>query len=595
MKHLLVIGGASFDILHLEKETVSCAGGAGMYTAMAAQRCGLRVSMFSNRPHPVPLQLQPIADRLYDWLGPIVPPEQLPHIEIAYGPHKTDYLKLDLGAQVDLTPALLPDDLSIYDCLHVIPLDKSLQQLTFVRACRQRGARLISAGTCFPILDINPQAVHEVINEVDIFFMNDIEASALFGSVEAACTAPGKLLFVTLGAEGARVIQGDTATTIPAAPAQEKDPTGAGDTFCGATLAYLLNNNHPIMAAGHAASLAAEMIAAVGPAALLRPEPPPLLKPDKRAVVNEQQVGKLAGQIAALDQISPYSAVGPMLPPVNHIQALDYFFAATLHQFSFWTTKNNHYGQPLIAKINGFTYKGSDYLWQAFWRQLEQDPSFCSPERQATLTRQEMLDLFRADNGDNPMPALDLHLQQANSYGRDMLALNLTPQSIINRALATAEPLQTFLQQLDHIGGYKEDPLRKKSALLALLLNCRPERFLPMRDDETISPIIDYHIMRASLRIGLVDVLDEPLRKKLAGRDVVSPAEEWAIRYPTYQAKAKIVEQSGRGLPAVNGLLFNARRYCPEMSEPQCDHCPVDAVCAHRSELFQPVIRTTFY
>ena len=40
MKQLLIIGGASYDTLHLEDQTVQSIGGVGMYTAMAAQRCG---------------------------------------------------------------------------------------------------------------------------------------------------------------------------------------------------------------------------------------------------------------------------------------------------------------------------------------------------------------------------------------------------------------------------------------------------------------------------------------------------------------------------------------------------------------------------
>jgi hypothetical protein len=44
MNRLLVIGGASFDVLHLENGTVECLGGAGMYTAMAARRSGAEVS-----------------------------------------------------------------------------------------------------------------------------------------------------------------------------------------------------------------------------------------------------------------------------------------------------------------------------------------------------------------------------------------------------------------------------------------------------------------------------------------------------------------------------------------------------------------------
>ena len=49
-----------------------------------------------------------------------------------------------------------------------------------------------------------------------------------------------------------------------------------------------------------------------------------------------------------------------------------------------------------------------------------------------------------------------------------MLALQLTPQAVLDQALASPQPLQVFLLKLDHIGGYKEDPLRKKSNLLAI-------------------------------------------------------------------------------------------------------------------------------
>ena len=39
MNRLLVISGASFDVLQLQDRTVESAGGAGMYTAMAARWC----------------------------------------------------------------------------------------------------------------------------------------------------------------------------------------------------------------------------------------------------------------------------------------------------------------------------------------------------------------------------------------------------------------------------------------------------------------------------------------------------------------------------------------------------------------------------
>jgi hypothetical protein len=176
-----------------------------------------------------------------------------------------------------------------------------------------------------------------------------------------------------------------------------------------------------------------------------------------------------------------------------------------------------------------------------------------------------------------------------------MLALHLTPTIILQRSQASSHPLQTFIHLLDTIGGYKEDPLRKKTDLLALILNQRPEAFLPFGKDEQVEPVIDYHLMRSNLRVGLIDILDEDLEQKLVDRQVISPAEEWAIRHAAYRAIEQVVALSGKSMGAVDWFFFGARKRCPEMTEPECPLCQIDSVCAHRKELFQPVLRTSFY
>ena len=304
----------------------------------------------------------------------------------------------------------------------------------------------------------------------------------------------------------------------------------------------------------------------------------------------------VAEKISTLPEASPFPFVSPELPPVGHPKALDYFFAATLQQFSFWSVKDDHYHLPLIDTIGGAEWKGSDYLWESFRLGLERDPEFCSPERQANLSRAEMLEVFRSDGGVDAMPDTDLHLQQANAYGRDMLALQLTPQSMLDKALASRQPLQTFLVILDQVGGYKEDPIRKKSLLLAMILNDRPEVFLPLRGDEWIKPIVDYHFMRYCLRSGQADVLDEKLEAKLVNRQIVSPEEEWAVRYPTYLILDELARLSGKSPTEINSILFaNTRNRCFEMTEPKCELCLVEPGCAKRKAFFQPVIRTSFY
>ena len=176
MNRLLVIGGASSDILHLKDRTATSAGGAGMYTAMAACRSGAEVTLFGPRPEPCPEELLPVAGRLEAWLGPTIPPAEFLRFEISYRNGTTEYLMTSLESERMLSPASLPADLSGFDIVHVTPMGDSEHQLSFVKACLQRGAKRVSAGTYSVDAKEKPFAVRAVLEQSDYFFMNDMEA-----------------------------------------------------------------------------------------------------------------------------------------------------------------------------------------------------------------------------------------------------------------------------------------------------------------------------------------------------------------------------------------------------------------------------------
>ncbi len=314
-----------------------------------------------------------------------------------------------------------------------------------------------------------------------------------------------------------------------------------------------------------------------------------------RVTLNTAQISRVAQLIAVLPEASPFEFIGLDYPPVGHPLALDYFFAAVVQQFGFWELKDGHYHRPFQALLDGAMRKGSDYIWRAYRRVLDRRPELLSARRQAALTTGELAEIILADDGTLPLPAPDLHLQQAQALGRDLVALDLTPQKILDAARTSATPLQSWLETVSRIGGYREDPLHKKANLLAVALSQRPERFLRPAAGEQIPPIIDYHLMRSCLRVGLVEISDPALRMALTARRELSPADEWAVRQAAYIAIQRIVEQSGKSMGAVDWFFFNARHRCPEMEEPACALCQLDAVCFHRKELFQPVLRTTFY
>ena len=642
---LLVIGGASLDVYHLSNgQTVHSSGGAGLYTALAAASSGARAGMFAPRPDPIPTPLQAAAERL-TWLGPTIPPDQLPSFEIAhYGGGRAALLNATWGGEMLITPENFPSDQITASIVHIAALRTAERQLNFARSLKSPPApeyrgRLrasawvgaISAGTYSKICINEPDTVRELIGRCDFFFMNENEANLLFGGTDKVQARPGQIIFITLAERGALVVQGDHVTHVAGQPADDLDPTGAGDTFCGATLAHLTRGEHPVRAAQAAVLLAAEEINAVGPTRLLsdQPAPHPLLDP--RVRVDAVQVQRLAQLIAQLPEVQPFRFVGDFFPYVDDPAALDWFFAVTLQQFGFWElsprlmgegTGVRAYSHPMIATLDGRSLKGSDYLFAAYRRMIDRDGGFFRPDRQAATTDAELAAVLRADDGSNPMPAFDLHVELAQAYGRDMQALGWTPQSIIDTANASAQPRQAFLSLLDHVGGYKEDPLRKKSMLLALILEQRPERFLqstasalratqersnlPINVESASSqadasrndvepPVIDYHLMRSCLRTGLIEISDADLRRKIIGREELSAGDEWAVRRAAYQAIQQVQSLSGRSMGAVDWFFFNARRRCPEMTEPDCANCVIDAVCAHRKELFQPVIRTTFY
>jgi hypothetical protein len=541
----------------------------------------------------MPLEFVPVADRV-NWIGPSVAPADLPSFEIAhYGNGKAELVNARWGAESLLTTENLPSTPFPADIVYCGPLADPARQLAFLRYFKARGYR-IAVGTYGRAVENFRAVVQQTFEIADIFFCNANEATRLFGHVQDAGTAAGKLMFITCSAEGAIVVQGNRQTKVESMVVDELDPTGAGDTFCGTTLALLAQGAHPVLAAQQAAICAAEMVTAVGPTSLLQAPPLPAIPRDSRVEIATEQIERVAALIAQLESVQPFDFVGDDFPSYGDPHALDFFFASTLQQFCFWLDDGTRYTEPFVAARRGRPLKGSDYLWAVYRDWLASDAEGLAPAGQACLARDAFARRCTSDDG-TQIPMFDERLDSAQSYGRVMLELGWTPAEIVARANASDKPVRTFLSQLDHVPGYLEDPLRKKSALLTVILQQRPEQFLRADSRETVPPIIDYHLQRSCLRMGLIESNDSALRQALIDRELLQPDDEWAIRNASYAAIERLQRASGRTMGAVDRFFFGARRRCPEMSPPECALCAADPVCAHRKDLFQPVRRTTFY
>ena len=296
MPEILIIGGASLD--KLQGTAARVPGGAGMYTAVSAHRSGGEITLYAPRPEPLPDALTTINERL-TWLGPTIAAEDFAHFEIHYEAGRANYVKAEFGTEDSLSIVELPQDLSGFDSVHLVPLGNLRRQREILHACRDRGARQISVGTALDLINEQPDTAKSLLQEADVLFMNEEEAERLFGSASAATSRAQQILYVTRGRHGVTVIQGDVRTDLPGVTAEVVDPTGAGDTFCGATLVGLATGLHPVMAARHAMPLAAQLTEAIGPAALLRSCPAPQPAPDNRVMVDDEKVAEIATMIAS--------------------------------------------------------------------------------------------------------------------------------------------------------------------------------------------------------------------------------------------------------------------------------------------------------
>ncbi len=290
----------------------------------------------------------------------------------------------------------------------------------------------------------------------------------------------------------------------------------------------------------------------------------------------------------------PFSFSDPqgLYPPPNHPLALEFFFTMSKHQFGFWFDDGRQYLHPLWADVDGVPLKGSDFIWRMGKRMMDETPEFFSPSFQKNLTADRLNDLWKSDCGICPLPNALLHLALLNGYGEDMERLGPTPAAMVERARRTNSACTFLSDTLSRVRGYAEDPLRKKINMLLMILQNRPEKFLPKED---IPPIVDYHVMRLSLRTGIVSVDSPDLAARLLRREFVTAAEETAIRRNVFDAIERIKKEAGVGTAEIDWLFFSGRKWCPEMETPNCPACQLSPYCEKRTDLFQPVFRTTAY
>ncbi|QYG95704.1 ribokinase [Iamia sp. SCSIO 61187] len=143
-------------------------------------------------------------------------------------------------------------------------------------AARAQGVRTsVDAASSGPLRDLGAARARDLMAGIDVLFANADELAAL-GGIGAVRGHVGAVVLKE-GAGGASWIGAGPAITLPAAPAEVVDTTGAGDALAAGALAALVAGADAAGALAAGVAVAARAVAQVGarpPLPTTRPGPP---------------------------------------------------------------------------------------------------------------------------------------------------------------------------------------------------------------------------------------------------------------------------------------------------------------------------------
>ncbi len=258
-------------------------GGNGLFSALGARIWLDEVGLLARLGRDYP------ADRLRDlearglrlWLQPTDAPtlHDWALYEAAGARQFINHLNSGSNEAMTLRPEEIRPDCLLGQAYHLAPVPTHLQRALAVRL--KRPGALLSVDPHESWIIGHEAEVEATVALADFFLPSQVEAEKLYGrhAPEAAARAFARLgprvVVIKLGAGGSLVYdrEHDQFTHVPIYPAAVKDPTGAGDAYCGGFLAGWVLTGEAVSAAVYGTVSASYVVEAVGALATEQPNP----------------------------------------------------------------------------------------------------------------------------------------------------------------------------------------------------------------------------------------------------------------------------------------------------------------------------------
>ena len=241
--------------------------------------------------------------------------------------------------------------------------------------------------------------------------------------------------------------------------------------------------------------------------------------------------------------------------------------------------------KPYEAVIEGERFHGADLLYRLGKIRYEQDPGFFEPESLAKTSVKDVLDWLCV--GETCPPDPETRAALLRDLGVKLIKLfDGRVEDIIGVDQLRGNALKPgFIDLLRNFAAYS-DPIEKKSFLLAKFLERRG--VIRISDYWNKRVPVDNHVTRIAIRLGIVDLGDELLRK-IARREEFNEAEDVLVRLCVREAWHRVAVIGGVDDFLLDDVLWSGgRRNCVRGS-PTCSNCSRGALCRGSKCVFRRV------
>lgn len=154
----------------------------------------------------------------------------------------------ELGAFAQFDPKLTEED-KLRQVLFLANIDPTIQYKVLKQ---MKNVQLVGIDSMNFWIESKPKELWKVIKESDILFLNDAEVRMLAGEASLIKAAKAiqkkgpKIVVVKKGEHGVMSVSQKDIFISPAYPTEKViDPTGAGDSFAGGVMSYLVAHTQP--------------------------------------------------------------------------------------------------------------------------------------------------------------------------------------------------------------------------------------------------------------------------------------------------------------------------------------------------------------